>query len=261
MKINKSWYSVIISLLLVSFIIVLTWWVFRLVMNEMKDNKIMWDYFKAYAWAETAQELALLWIKQVWYWYDEEVKPNKEAKSVILAEDVSFNPNRDVLVSYYNNGKVNSYSWVLLPLSYDIIPLFYIDNEWEKKVNEISMSISKWVPSELSWNVIWRDGWVSWVGYNLVWAEKSIGSSWFEYANVSVRDFLSRSTTNYLVLFNSWRTDIEYTLKAENLEEFFTKPRLEIFSSWEVWEYKQNLKTLVDNTELLNILKYSIYSN
>jgi hypothetical protein len=263
MYINKSWYSVIISLLLISFIIVLTAGVFRLVINEMKDNKVMWDYFKAYAWAESAQELALLEIKQVWYWYDKELKASTTAnsKSVILAKESPFIPNRDVLISYYNNGKVNSYSWTLAPLAYDIIPLFYIDDEWEKKVNSVYLSVQSWVPNELSWNVIWKDGWISGIGTDLVWAGKRIGDSWFEYITFSLNDFLSSSTTNYLVLFNSGGTDIKYTLNSSNSEEFFTKPRLEVFSSWEMWEYKQNLKTIVDNTELLNILKYSIYSH
>ena len=48
-NINKSWYSVILSLLLIGFIMVLSIWIFRLILNEMKNNRAMWDYIKSYA--------------------------------------------------------------------------------------------------------------------------------------------------------------------------------------------------------------------
>jgi hypothetical protein len=265
MKRTTSWYSIIISLLLIAFIIVLTTWIFRLVINEMKSNRVMWDYLKSYAWAESAQELALLDIKKKWYWYVAEVKANKDFKSKLLKENFpEFNINRDVLISYYNDGKVNSYDWVLRPLQYDIIPLFYIDDNWEKKTNNVVMDIKSWVPWDLSWNVVWDKEGISWIWENLSnWTKKSLTSNGsFGYDTISIWEFLKSSSTNYLVLFNSWESStIEYTLKSTNLEEFFTKPRLDIYSTWEIWEYKQNLKTNVDNTEFLSILKYSIYSN
>jgi hypothetical protein len=260
MKYNKSWYSIIVSLFLIAFIIILTAWIFRLVMNEMRINKAMWDYLKAYIWAESAQELALLDIKKKWYWYIWEVKANKTFESKLLNNYPEFNANRDVLISYYNDGKVSFYSWILPPLSYDIIPLFYIDDIWEKKTNDITMNIKSWIPWDLSWNIVWNKEGISWVWWSLNnWIRKSLTSDGFSYNNtISIWNFLKNSSTNYLVLFNSWKTSIEYDL---NSEEFFTKPRLDIYSTWEVWEYKQNLKTNVDNTEFLGILKYSIYSN
>jgi hypothetical protein len=263
MKYNKSWYSVIISLLLIAFIIVLTVWILRLVINEMKSNRVMWDYLKAYAWAESAQELALLDIKKKWYWYIGKVEANENPKSKTLNVWYSlFNGNKDVLISYYNNGKVNSYDWLLEPLHYDIIPLFYIDDTWEKKTSNVVMNIKSWISSDLSWNVVWSKDGISWIWANLNnWSKKTLTSGSFTYTISSIWDFLSISSTNYLVLFNSWRSSMEYNLKATNPQEFFTMPRLDIYSTWEIWEYKQNLKTMVDNTEFLSILKYSIYSN
>jgi hypothetical protein len=258
---NASWYSVIISLLLIAFIIVLTTWIFRLVINEMKSNRVMWDYLKAYAWAESAQELALLDIKEKGYGYIGEVRAITDMKSKLLWTDTPFNQNKDVVMSYYNNGRVNSYNGSLSSLSYDIIPLFYIDDTWEKKTNNVFLNVTAWVPSDLSWNIIWKTSWISGIGTNLNnWAKKSLTSWSFEYWTVSVQYFLEDSDTNYLVLFNSGNNNIEYTLEA-NTDEYFTKPRLDVFSTWDVWEYKQNLKTSVDNTEFLSILKYSIYSN
>jgi hypothetical protein len=264
MKYNNSWYSVIISLLLIAFIIVLTVWIFRLVINEMKSNRVMWDYLKSYAWAESAQELALLDIKKKWYWYIWKVEANRDSKSRLLKKwNLDFNTNRDILISYYNNGKVNSYDWLLEPLHYDIIPLFYIDDTWEKKTNNVVMTIKSWVSTDLSWNVVWNKDWISWIWSDLNnWTKKSLTSNAsFSYNIVSIWDFLKSSSTNYLVLFNSWRSSMEYNLKATDSQEYFTKPRLDIYSTWEIWEYKQNLKTTVDNTEFLSILKYSIYSN
>jgi hypothetical protein len=176
--------------------------------------------------------------------------------------NLEFNANRDILISYYNNGKVNSYDWLLEPLHYDIIPLFYIDDTWEKKTNNVVMNINSWIPTDLSWNVVWNKDWISGIWPNLNnWTRKTLTSGLFTYVTSSIWNFLESSSTNYLVLFNSWRSSMEYTLKATSPQEYFTKPRLDIYSTWEIWEYKQNLKTVVDNTEFLSILKYSIYSD
>ena len=66
-KNNKQWYSVIIAMLLIGFLLVLTVTVLNLVLKELRDNRAMWDSMKAFAWAETGKELALLKIKEEWY--------------------------------------------------------------------------------------------------------------------------------------------------------------------------------------------------
>jgi hypothetical protein len=39
-----------------------------------------------------------------------EVEASRNPKSKLLKEaNLEFNANRDILISYYNNGKVNSY--------------------------------------------------------------------------------------------------------------------------------------------------------
>ncbi len=266
-KINLNWYSVVISLLLIWFIMVLSIWIFRLILNEMKINKAMWDYIKSYAWAESAQELALLDIKKKWYWYYSKIEDNVNNKSVLLSRNFLnkslYHPKKDVLISHSNDGKVNSYTWNILPLWYDIIPLFFIDDLWEHKVNWISFSILSGDIPSLSWNIVSNDSGISWVWEVWIWIEKK--TNLWELGitlDVLVNDFLFSNNTSYLVLFNSWNSwDINYKLTSNNSTEFFTKPRLDILSSWETWDYKQNLKTRVDNTEFLNILKYSIYSN
>lgn len=263
---SKNWYSVIVSLLLIGFIMVLSIWILRLILNEMKINRAMWDYLKSYAWAESSQELALLNIKKFWYWYDGFIYNSVNDKSVLLSTNPLnkslYHPKKDLLVSYLNDWKVNNYEWSLLPLSYDIIPLFYIDDIWEKKITDFDFSIISWDSSKLSWNIIWNNSWISWIWDISSWYEKISNSSWFSIDIKDIDDFLNYSDTNYLVLFNSWNSDnIIYRINTNSSTEFFTKPRLNIISSWEIWDYKQNLNTAVDNTEFLNILKYSIYSN
>jgi hypothetical protein len=58
---------------------------------------------------------------------------------------------------------------------------------------------------------------------------------------------------------SSW--DISYTLKSLNPWEYFTKDKILIVSSWEVWWFKQNLRITISVSEYLNLLKYSIFSN
>ncbi len=264
--INKKWYSVILSILLIGFLMVLSIWILRLILNEMNSNRAMWEYLKAYAWAESAQELALLDIKNKGYWYDSKIDLDVNNKSVLLSDNFLnsslYHPKKDVLISYSNNWKANNYDWSLEPLWYNIIPLFYIDDTWEQKVNDLTLSISTWNPNDLSWNVIWKLNWISWIWTNLVWTNKVFTNVWFTKAEKTIWEFLSSSNTNYLVLFNAWNSnDILYNLSSTNTNEYFTRPYLEITSIWEIWDYKQNLKTTVDNTKFLNILKYSIYSN
>ena len=266
MKLNKKWYSVIISLLLVWFMLILSTGIFRLILNEMKSNRAMWDYMKSTAWAEAAQELALLDIKIHWYWYVWSIENTVNSKSVMLSSNNldygNYKKNTDVLISYSNDGKVNWYDGSLSPLWYDIIPLFYIDDDWEHKVTDVVFKIKEWDSSLLSWNIVWDISWISWYWENLTWVEKTLGADWFSYNQKWIWNFLTSSSTNYLVLFNSWKSNnLNYTLDSVDPLEFFTKPSLDIISTWELSDYKQNIKTNINNTEFLNILKYSIYSN
>jgi hypothetical protein len=266
-NLNKSsGYSVIVSLLIIWFLLVLSTGIFNLVLNEMKDNKAMWDYIKAYAWAESARELALLQIKEHWYAYYDKIDHNLNNRSIILANDSLntsiFRPNNDVLISYDIWSKVNEYEWTLESLEYAIIPLFYINDDWEQNVLNIDLSIISWSANDLSWNIIGKNNWISWRWINTTWSKKTLTSNWFVYSEEDINSFLNISNSNYLVLLNSGNSwDISYNLKANNPNEYFSKPETSIISSAEVWKYKQNIITDLDNTEFLNILKYSIYSN
>jgi len=265
-KNNKSWYSIIISLLLIWLLLVLSTWILNMILTEMKDNRAMWDYIKAYAWAESAQELALLKIKQEWYAYYDKIDHNINNRSIVLSDnptDISkFKKSRDVFISYDIWSKTSEYNWTLKPLWYDIIPLFYIDETWEKKVNSIEITKSFWIEDNLVWNIIWYDSGISWKGLNTLWVKKTFESNQLKYSEQEINDFLSHSDSNYLVLLNSGNSElIKYKIVSTISWEFFSKPRTSIISSWEIGEYKQNLETILDNTKFLNRQKYVIYSN
>ena len=266
-NLNKnSWYSVIVALLIIWFLLVLSVGIFTLILNELKDNKAMGDYVKAYAWAESARELALLQIKEHWYAYYDKIDHNINNRSIVLADNYlstsNFMPKKDVLISYDIWSMTDEYDWTLDSLEYDIIPLFYINNLWEQKVLNIDLSILFWTVSDLSWNIIWKENGISWKWINTIWSMKTLTPNWFVYSEEEINNFISSSDSNYLVLLNSGNNwNIKYKLKAMNSWEYFSKPKTTIISSAEVWDYKQNISTNLNNTEFLNILKYSIYSN
>ncbi len=263
---NNSWYTVIISLLLIWLLLILSTWILNMILDEMKDNNAMWDYIKAYAWAESAQELALLQIKKNWYAYYDKIDHDINNRSVILSDNsldkTKFKKPKDVFISYDIWSKVSEYSWILWPLKYNIIPLFYIDNTGEKKVNSITLTKLSWDENNLVWNIIWYNSWISGKWLDTTWVKKTLISWELKYSTQTINDFISDSNSNYLVLFNAGNSDvIEYKIVSNNSSEYFSKPKTSIISSWEVWKYKQNLETLLDNTKYLNRQKYVIFSN
>ena len=270
---TSSGYSIIMALLIIWFLLVLSIGIFNLVLNEMKDNRAMWDYIKVYAWAESAQELALLKIKKEWYGYYESIDRNNE-RSIVLAEDPinrsALKAAKDVVISYDIWSKTNSYTWSIGSIWYNIIPLFYKDDVWDNKIVSMDLTIISW---DVAWNIIGKTKWISWtwaIIWNVTtWHMKTLNvvdpsDRYFELDSTKrINDFLDDldSVSNYLVLFNIWTSRLSYKLKANNSWEFFTKPETTIISSAEVWNYRQNLSTELKNTDFLDMLKYSIYSN
>lgn len=264
---NKNWwYSLFIVLLIIWFLFFISVWVFNLILNDMKDNRALWDYYKAYAWAESAWELALLQIKKHWYWFYDKINHDINNRSIILANeklDLSkFKKSNDIFFSYDIWSKVNDYNWELYPLKYDIIPLFYIEEEsWsiiQYNISWLNISILEWDESKFSWNIIWENNWLTWIWNNTNWTKKQLNFWKFSFENQEINDFLTWTETNYLVVFNSWNSWlIKYNI---NSLEYFSKPRTTISTSAQVSKYKQNLDIDLDNTEFINILKYSIFS-
>jgi hypothetical protein len=141
--------------------------------------------------------------------------------------------------------------------------LFYLDNNWEHKVRNISLNVKTWSDeSKLTWNILWNDYWISWIGnFTSSTTGKWRFKNWlWEYVTLEkqVWNFLSSSDSNYLILMN---IDPNNIIEYELSWDYFTKPRTNILASWKVWKYKQNLNIFLDNTEYLWRSRYSIYSN
>ena len=276
MKNNKNAFSSVIALLMVGFLLVLTTWVYNLVLKELVDNRAMWNYIKASNWARSAWELALLDIKENWYAIDSNIENTINNKSILLSKKPlnisNFNWNQDVKISYNIWTKVSSYGWNILPLWYDIIPLFYIESSTNIEKKALKLRLEMLLnTSDLVWNIVSKDSWISWVGefdFDTSWKRRNVDLSVSDFWKLSfetstIIDFLNEvsNSQNYLILFNSSKTqNIDYTLTSLNSGEFFTKPKTQIITSWEIWWYKQNLRIDFDNNDYLNGLKYSIFS-
>ncbi len=265
LKNSKNWYSIVVAIFIIGFLFVLTTSVLKLVLTEMNDNRGRSNYLKAFYAAEWAWELALLKLKENSYWYYEKLDLDKNSPlSTILKLDNNFNNTKDPIISFDIWSKTKVYNWKLDPLSYDVIPLFYLYENWSWKVLDINLTSSSPSSWTLSWNIISKKSWLSWV-----WPFVTTDNGTYKTVDIDnnfvvlekkVWDFLLENEENftYLVFFNSSdNSTVEYNLNSSN---FFTKPRTEILVSSKVANYKQNFNIKYDNTEYLWILKYSIWS-
>ena len=270
-KINNKAFSSIIVIIIIWFLLVLVAWVFNLILRELNDNRWLGSYLKSYTAAEWAQELALLMIKQNWYGYYENLDHDVNEKSVVISNNPldksKFNAWWETFISYFIDSRTDFYSGSLETNSYDIIPLFYKDTSWtvHKINNNLDLSIVSWSLSDLSWNIISSSWWISgtWTfSDSTIAKEKKLDNKSFKFIDTNVSGFLSTHDNNYLILYNWSNWDISYTLRSDSISDnFFSKPRAKIISSAQVWSYKQNIETDLDNTKYLWLLKYSIFSN
>jgi len=268
---NNKWYSVIIALFTVWFMLVISTTVFNLVLNETFDTNWLTKYLQAFNWAEWAMELWLLDLKKHSYWYEKQISHSINSWSILLADNPLnlwlFNKKKDVFISYDLKSRTNNINSIIEPWRYYIVPLFYTDNLWNiiKIQNSIDFSVLSWNESNLWWNIVWNNAWISWVwNFNelSIWKEKVYNLWEFNFWTKVVNDFLASSNDNYLILFNSDpNNNISFNLSTSWVWEFFSNWIVDIISSWEIWDYKQNLRVKIDNWSYLNLLKYSIFSN
>jgi len=247
MKINKNKkaFSILIAILMIGFLLILVVWMFNLMLRDMKDNRWAWNYLKSYAAAEWAMELWLLKIKEKGYWVDEDLS---KTSSWIL----SFNPwkSNEPQINYKMLIATKSFSWELSSGETVIVPLFS-NNIWIVEPEFI------W-DIDIIWNIIWKWEWMSW-SWSFNYSDNIFykKSTWW-YETISIKEFLNNNNWSYLMLFNKNSSNIiNYELKAES---DFSKPVWTIISSVTVGKFRQNITTNIDNTEFLNMLKYSLYS-
>lgn len=270
MKRQKSWYTILIVLFVVGFLLVLTSWVFKLVLQELNDNRGRGDYLKAYYGAESWIEWALYNIKKFDYWYSDEIDLEKNNRSIILSEnplsESSFNPKKDTLTSYNIDTKVQTYSQTLKSWEHILFPLYTIDtNGITKKTLNIQLTVPSGSKTSLVWNIIGHENGLAWSDEfqnSTLGAYKTVDTNWnLRFERKQIGEFLSTSNDNYLLLFNSDPiSDLTYEVISTG-DNYFTKPIWEIEASWKIGSYKQNIRLSLNNSEFLNILKYSIFSN
>jgi hypothetical protein len=253
MKKNNNWYSVVLALLMTSFIIILVAWVFKLILENMYDTRWMEDYLKAYSRAEWSMELALKKVKDNDYWYEEHIFPGLWIKKI----SEIFDDNKKTLIWYDINSLSSSIKDKWLDVNtYAIYPLI--------SLSKPKLDIKSWDWNALVWNIIGNNWWISGTGsfnYNLSKEEKKINSSNnFLYETKTIENFLLWSTWNYLVLYNAWTSSVTYDLKSDNPREKFALENINIIATWKVWAYKQNLNVDLNIAKNLNLLKYSILS-
>lgn len=252
---SSEGYSIIAAIMMIGFLLILTTSTLNLVLQEMQDGKGRQDYLKAYAGAEWSMELALLKIKDKWYWYYGE----------LIDSQMLWNTHKDWRLSYEFDAKVQTYAWTLEKFETDIIPLFWIDDAGLKHSIIGWMSFTDSSPlNNIVWNIIGADKWMSWQGTftqaTTPWVKTLDGTGDFIISHSeTVWSLFTPSSENYLIVYNSTSSSLGYSFWV-SWTNFFTKPRATISSTAKVWKYSQNLETLVDNTEFLWILKYSIYS-
>ena len=250
---QKSWYTILLAIILTWFLLMLTTWGFHLVLQEMYDGRGKQNYLKAYAAAEAGLELALLQIKEKWYGYYE-----AQSFSDILWDDI-----KTAKVWYEFLSRSQDHSGTLPPFWIDIIPLFWINDNWE--IHNISNNLTLKAEDSIWWNIIGFNAWVAWSGrfnsnakqVNKKTLEET-GS--FLLTDSSLDAFLDINEEKYIFIINTDNTSNNYTLTTEWGNNYFTLPRHDIISSWKIWNYIQNIRTHVDNTEFIGLLRYSIYS-
>lgn len=241
-KHNNSWYSTVLALLLVGFMIIITTGIFNLVMSELKDTSGMSHYFKAYAWVEAGIELWLLDIKN---WSDLVNIDKNDPKSDILDSKTKVVYNFD----WYSWEITKTWIW---PWDYALVELLDAKNPTLTATDNII------------WNIVWEESGITWEWFSFnpstAWNRKTLNSvNNFDFFTETINNFLNNSDWNYLIVFNPNLIDIDFTL-AVGAWERIMKDTVRLKSSWFSSKYKQNLILEIDKSWYLNFLKYSIFS-
>ena len=261
LKNNKNAFSILIAIFMVGFLLKLVIWVFNLMLRDMKDNRWSGNYIKAYAGAEWAMELWLLKIKEKGYAINENLG---KTSSWILSFNSTLK-NNDPKIKYSMEIWTDYFSWSLDSWKTVIIPLFSNNNYIKQPI----FTDDSW--NNIIWNIIWKWEWMSgsWnfnYNSNIHYKQNRIKPDWTTdetlevYQDKTIGNFLTNNTWSYLMLFNKSSSKVHYILDNKSEWVNFSKPVWTIISSVQVWKFKQNITTNINNTEFLKMLKYSLYS-
>lgn len=209
------------------------------------------DSVKANYAAESALEMALLRIQEKGYGYSARIDHDLNNTSILLSNtpnSIEDFRSGEVFFSYDISVKSNSYTGTLERLESVLIPLFYLDSfGQEKKITDLNFKILWGDTNMLSWWIIWTHLWIS-------------GTWNLQDKQWEIQDFLSQSSSNYLLLSYQSPYDIfSYTLHTTKEGEFFSKPFTEIIARGQSGEYYKVMKTKFDYTEFVWEIKYALF--
>ncbi len=288
---TKSWFSVIIAMLITAFLVILSSWILSLIVQESKNTRITFNTISTYAAAEWALEYAMLKLKNHQEWFQDKVVYNDDFDSKLLASD----PNniifqKDQIIEYEINNYAKSYTWSIWVWNFEIIPLFF--DSWSsmqinsKNPNKGISNVLKTsffkienLNGDITWNIIWNDTnwstfWIVWTWWtstsfgswysvdNYLWAMKKVDDSTSEIKidfNTwsDIWKFLQDYENNYLIMYNSSSSPVTYHIESN---KGFSLPNTTIIASSTIWDFKQNIEFSESKSKLFDMLKYSLFS-
>ncbi len=259
MNINK-WFSTIIVILIVSFLVILSSWILNIILQESKNTRLVFNMISTYAWAEWALEYALLKLKNHKNWFEDSVKYNTDYDSKLLFKDTSnFIFNKDQIIEYEIDNFATDYTWSINPWSFEIISLFFDSwsliqvNSKNPNLNTSTSNIIKtnsfkftwkkswWIETVFTWNIIWND--VNWNTFWIVWTWQTNESFWTWYTDI-IKSLWSKKYTE---------TDTDFT-NAQQIN----------FEKWiDIWKFLNtyNNNYLIIYNSSPDKLDYNITSN
>ena len=291
---RKRWFSIIIVMLIVGFLIVLSTWVLTLVIQENKNTRLVYNSVATYAWAEWALEYSLLKVKNHQEWFSDSIDKTSWDYDVNLLSNNPDSPSiKDESLEYEMLSNSKKYDWTIDAWWFEVIPLFY--DEWivfqntSKNPNMWTSHIIKThkfkltSPKELIWNIIWNDvtwdtfwiTWTWWLGSSVwTWSDINISfwslkknetdtnltddSKMFSLEKIDIGSFMDQYDSNYLIINNPSNEQISYSIESP---EGFSTPKIAIVWSSRIWNYKQNVSFEEDKSKIFDILKYSLINN
>lgn len=255
-KSSRSWYAILSAVLLTGFLLILTAWTFHIVLQELYDGRGQQNYLKAYAAAEAGLEEALYLVNEYDYWYHE-----------IRSWDTSILGDNPKIpeVAFDFESKSKAFTWSLESFDMDIIPLFWRDSDgmyhniiWDLELVDETDSFA--------WNIVWLDVGVWWSGA-FISSTKQVPRrilntttsqlQQFNIETVVLNEFLMQDEMRFMIIINNSDNTQQYTLLSWG--EYLTLPRHDIVSSGRIGRFTQNIRTELDNTEYLGLLRYSIF--
>ena len=271
-KNNKKASLVLLALLLVWFLLVLSVGILKVILTDSKDTYSMKNSLKAFYWAESWLELWLLRLKLKWFWYEYLLK-NWERESNILWNKV--------FLDYKINSKNKKASWTIESWGSVIYPLFYKtgsqdftkDSTIKDTENiKLTFTFTDWTGSLITWWLIWtpktwtKIKWLNWtwswwiINWNTEWITKYLNNSKkLVFTGSTISNFLETHTWSYLQIWNLNTWAITYELKWDWSQKNFTGKYTIITSSARVWKNKQSIKFKINNSEYLNIFRFTLY--